>query len=490
MDMAIQERIPVLNPADDVQIGEIDAQSVAAVDLVVGRARTAFPLWAAIPAHERARLLVDGARNIAAHQEELAELLVRENGKPYAQAFDEIATGSRLFEKYGAEATRQYGRTIPGDAQPGTETDLILTRREPRGVLGAIIAFNSPIDLFSHKTAAALATGNVVIIKPAEDAPLTVIRTVELLHEAGIPRDALQVVTGYGTTVGAALAEHPGVDILSLTGSTTAGTSVARAAAARLTPVMLELGGNDALIVRPDADLSLAVEQAVFGRTLANGQICCSNKRLIVHRDVADVFTRELVSALHGVRVGNPNTDRTVEMGPLIHSRAATLATTQVARAVSQGAEVIAGTGVAEQNYFAPTVLTGVKPGTDVATDMEIFASVFPIISYNTDIEAISIANDSRYGLNASVFTTDIQAAVRVAHHLQVGTVSINATGLYRPDALAYGGRKYSGFGREGLEVSLEELTHTKNISIRNVIPIEPAGYPSYPNEEPGSLRS
>lgn len=474
------ESIAVLNPSDSAQIGEITAQSAETVDQAVARARAAFPAWAAVPAHERARRLAEGARSFAAHHVQLAELLVRENGKPYAQAFDEISTASRLFQKYGAEALRQYGRTIPGDAQPGTETDLILTRREPRGVLAAIIAFNAPMDLFSHKTAAALATGNVVIIKPAEAAPLTVIRAVELLHEAGIPRDALQVVTGYGQTVGSALAEHPGVDILSLTGSTGAGISVARAAAARLTPVMLELGGNDPLIVRADADMPLAVEQAVFGRTLANGQICCSNKRLIVHADIVEEFTRSLVARLAQIRVGNPNSDRSVDMGPLIHARAAELATSQVARAVEQGATLLAGTGVAEANYFAPTVLSDVEPGTDVATNMEIFASVFPIIRYETDVEAISIANDSTYGLNASVFTSDIQAAIRFAHHLQAGTVSINATGLYRPDAIAYGGRKSSGFGREGLEVSLEELTHVKNIAIRNVMPAEPAGFPGF----------
>src|SRR5689334_14496261 len=152
--MTTIESIAVLNPADNVQIGEIAAQSVETVDDTVARARAAFPGWASVPAHERARRMAEGARNIAAHHVELAELLVRENGKPYAQAFDEIATASRLFEKYGAEAIRQYGRTIPGDAQPGTEADLILTWREPRGVLGAIIAFNSPIDLFSHKAAA------------------------------------------------------------------------------------------------------------------------------------------------------------------------------------------------------------------------------------------------------------------------------------------------------------------------------------------------
>ncbi|MFT4231974.1 MAG: aldehyde dehydrogenase family protein [Leucobacter sp.] len=478
--MSTLERIPVLNPADDAQIGEIEVQTPETLDGFVSRARAAFPAWAAIPAHERSRRLHEASRLIGEHQEELAELLVRENGKPWDQAFAEIGTASRLFASYGAEAVRQHGITIPGDAQPGTERDLIFTRREPRGVLGAIIAFNAPMDLFSHKTAAALASGNVVIIKPAEAAPLTVIRAAELIWEAGVPRDALQILTGRGRDVGAALAEHPGIDILSLTGSAAAGISVARSAAKRLTPVMLELGGNDPLIVRPDADLDLAIEQAVFGRTQANGQICCSNKRLIVQADVVDEFTRRLVERLAPIRIGDPNLDRSIGMGPLIHARAARTATEQVARAVEQGAEVIHGTGAADRNFFAPTVLANVAPGTDVATDMEIFASVFPVIRYETDAEAIGIANDTSFGLNASVFTNDARAAMFAAHHLQAGTVSINATGLYRPDAIAYGGRKLSGFGREGLEVSFEEMTHVKNIAFRGILPTQPPGFPDF----------
>lgn len=471
--------IDVFNPSTGKHLESITDTGADGVDVAVRRARAAFPGWAATPAHERCAILQRAAGLLREHRVELAELLTSENGKPYAQAFGEIGDAARLLEKYGQEALRLYGETIPGDAQPGTEGDLILTRREPRGVLGAVIPFNSPIDIFAHKVGPALASGNCAVIKPPEVDPLTVMRATELLHEAGVPRDVLMIVNGFGITTGAALAAHPGIDVVSFTGSTAAGLSVAAAAISRLSPVMLELGGNDPLIVCRDADLELALDEVVFGRTLANGQICCANKRLLVHRDLEEDFTAGLLERVAALRVGDPSADRDVELGPLITDVSAERVAAQVRAAMGEGAELLAGDPMAHGNFVGPIVLGAVQPGSSIASDAEVFGPVFPIVSFDDDRQAIKIANDSPFGLNASIFTQDLKRAMYLAHHVQAGTVSVNASGLYRPDAIDYGGRKMSGFGREGLRASFHELTHVKTISLRGALPREASGYPT-----------
>jgi succinate-semialdehyde dehydrogenase/glutarate-semialdehyde dehydrogenase len=470
--------IDVLNPATGEHLDSIVDVGADGVDDAVRRARAAFPRWAATPAHERSAILQRAGGLLQEHRVELAELLTRENGKPYPQAFGEIGDAARLLEKYGHEALRLYGETIPGDAQPGTEGDLILTRREPRGVLGAVIPFNSPMDIFAHKVGPALASGNCAVIKPPEVDPLTVMRATELLHEAGVPRDVLILVNGLGMTTGAPLAAHRGIDVVSFTGSTAAGLSVAAAAIARLRPVMLELGGNDPLIVCHDADLELTLDQVMFGRTLANGQICCANKRLLVHRDLVEDFTAGLLERVTALRMGDPSADRTVELGPLITDVAAKRVAAQVQTAMDEGAELLAGEPTASGNFIGPIVLGRVLPGSSIASDAEVFGPVFPVVSFDNDQQAIRIANDSSFGLNASIFTRDLQRAVYLAHHVQAGTVSVNASGLYRPDAIEYGGYKMSGFGREGLRASFHELTQVKTIALRGVLPRETSGYP------------
>lgn len=471
--------IEILNPSTGAVIDSVEDVGATGVDDAVRRARAAFPAWAATPAHERHAILKRAAAALLEHRDELATLLTAENGKPYTQAYGEVGDAARLVEKYGQEGIRLYGETIPGDAQPGTEGDLIITRRESRGVLGAVIPFNSPMDIFAHKVGPALASGNCAVIKPPEVDPLTVMRATALFHEAGVPPDVLVLVNGRGATTGAALAAHPGIDVVSLTGSTAAGLSVAHAAISRLAPVMLELGGNDPLIVCEDADLDATLDEVMFGRTLVNGQVCCANKRLLVQRPLVAEFLDKLLARASALSVGDPSADRDVELGPLITEAAADRVVDQVRTAIGEGAKLLYGEPTRDGGFVGPIVLDGVKHGMSVAGEAEVFGPLFPVVAFDEYDEALRIANDSPFGLNASVFTRDIDRAIFFAHHLQAGTISINASGLYRPDAIDYGGYKMSGYGREGMRASFHELTQVKTIALRGALPRQASGYPS-----------
>ena len=289
-------------------------------------------------------------------------LLSRENGKTRREIFGEIAAAIRIWRGYAEEAKRIFGKAIPLDSVPGRETSLAITIRQPRGVVVAIVPFNYPVELWSHKAAGALAAGNAVITKPPEECPLTVIRIAAFLEEAGLPRAAHQVVTGPGETVGAALVRAPGVQMVAMTGSTAAGRHIAHAAADTLKKVHLELGGNDATIVCADADPQSVASDLIAGRfTSGNGQICCAVKRVLVDEFVYDDLLDALVAKTKSLTVGDPLSDDT-DVGPLINEEAAVNVEAQVRKAVAEGAKVVAG-GTRNGTFYAPTILTGVKSG-------------------------------------------------------------------------------------------------------------------------------
>lgn len=460
--------LQVTNPATGGVIDTVPEASREQFDLAIAAARGGAVAWACVPVHERVSVLRRFAGLLDEHAERIATLLTTENGKPLGQARAEVAGSVRMFRSYAEEALRLYGTVIPGGVQEGFERDLITIHREPFGVLGAILPFNFPVDLFTHKVAPALATGNAVVVKPAENAPLAVLEVVRLLHDAGVPGNVLQVVTGSGRTVGSWLANSVGIDLVSFTGSTDVGIAVAQAAARRLTPTFLELGGNDPLIVFPDADLDATVADAIDSRLLCNGQCCCATKRLIVHRDIAGDLVDVLGAKLAALRVGDPR-DSSTDVGPLIDERAADRAAEHVAVAVSQGARLAVGDGTANRAYFAPTLLVDVDRKADMAGNTEVFAPTLPVIEFGELDEAVSIANQTHYGLNAAVFTADLGLGLRVAKRLESGTVVVNGGTTYRPDAIPFGGYKLSGLGREGVTVTLQEFTQPKTISLRSV---------------------
>ncbi|UOF92959.1 aldehyde dehydrogenase family protein [Fodinisporobacter ferrooxydans] len=466
------ETIPVYNPASMEVIDSVPLASAEDVEEALDHAQKGKVVWAKTPIHKRSEILIRFSELLQVHRAELADTLCREVGKTLEQAGLEIDTGTRLFRGFAEKVKSLYGQTVPLDSQAGLERDVLLTRHEPIGVLAGILPFNFPIDLFSHKVAPALAAGNAVIIKPALEAPLTVIKVTELLHEAGVPGNVMQVITGDGQLVGDILAGSPKVDLISFTGSTNTGIKVAQNGAKHLSRVFLELGGNDPLIVFDDADLDEAVQHAVVGRTWANGQCCCANKRLIVQQSVMDEFTHKLLKAIAEYTVGNP-LDQTTKVGPLITEKAANTVKQQVEQTVQAGAQVLYGGERFGQCFYSPTVLGNVTPDMEVARDMEIFGPVFPLISFTTDEEAIQIANNSIYGLNGSVFTKNINRAINASFGIQSGVISVNGSGLYRPDAAQFGGYKMSGLGREGLTITLEEMTQVKTVVLRNALNIQ-----------------
>lgn len=450
-------------------MGEVALATPADIEQALVVASAAKRVWAQTPIHRRYDILIRYSQLLAEHRERLAAMLTAESGKLLAETLGEVDTGTRLFRGYAERAKTLHGDSFPLEVQPGLERDLLVTRREPLGLMLAIIPFNFPVDVFSHKVAPALAAGNAVIVCPPPDDPLAVNEAVRLFEAAGLPAGVVQVLNGRGPDVAGRMTGDPRVDVISLTGSTRTGVTVAQSGARHLARTFLELGGNDALVVFADADLELAAREAVGGRLLANGQCCCANKRLIVERSVARHFTDLLGQALEQVHMGNPLDDG-VELGPLIKEAAAERVEAQIGETLAQGARLRLGGTRAAGSFFPATLLEDVPASAAIASDMEVFGPVFPVIPFDTESEALSIANQSVYGLNGSVFTRDMARALRVSFAMECGIVAVNRTGLYRPDLAGFGGYKLSGLGREGLAYSLEQLTQLKSVALREVL--------------------
>ena len=352
---------PVMNPATGEQIATVPRASTADVVRAVAAAREGAGRMAALPARRRFEILEAVARRIEASQDVLGVLLCRENGKRIGETTSEVGVAARIFRGYAEEAKRVFGRSFPLDAIPGRERSLAITMRQPLGVIAAIVPFNYPVELWSHKVAGGLAAGNAVITKTPEDCPLAVIEISRYLEEAGLPRAAHQLVTG-AAEVGEALVASEGVQMVAMTGSTAAGRRILEVAARTLKKVHLELGGNDATIVCEDADVAATADALVQGRfTSGNGQICCAVKRVLAHRAVYPALLSALTARTAGLKLGNPM-DPATDVGPLINRRGAERVEAQVRAAVADGAQVVAGGG-RDGNFFQPTILTGVAPG-------------------------------------------------------------------------------------------------------------------------------
>jgi acyl-CoA reductase-like NAD-dependent aldehyde dehydrogenase len=461
-----REGLAVLAPADGSLVGTIDVTSPDEIPGHVATARSGFASWSRVPIGARAAMLEAAADALAPRAEEIGRLMARESGKILSQSIFEVRGSIGLLRGNGERARALEGRLIPTSAWPGNERDVAWEERIPLGVVAAIIPFNFPVELAVEKAAAALVMGNAVILKPPGEDPLAILEVVAALHAAGVPRDVLLVAAGPG--VGAALASAEGIDAVSLTGSTRAGISVARSGAAYLRRLHLELGGNDALIVLDDADLDLALSEAVRGRLMMNGQTCASNKRIILHRAIAERFRDALVSRVATVRVGDP-LDPASEMGPLIDAEAAATVAGQARRAIEEGARLVLGDLTPRGAFLDPHVLADVPPSAGVARDDEVFGPVFTLVTVDDDEQAVRVANASMYGLMGSVFSADVARALAVADRLETGGVVVNGTGNYRPPFIPFGGVKMSGYGREGLGYTLEEMSQLRFTVIRRL---------------------
>jgi acyl-CoA reductase-like NAD-dependent aldehyde dehydrogenase len=462
----------VRNPGTGEIIDEVPLATEGDIDRALKAAAEGAARMRALPAHRRSAILSRAAEAIKARREELATLLARENGKPIGQTRAEVEVAGRLFSGFAEEGRRMFGRTIPMDAVPGNERHFAMTIRQPLGVVAAIVPFNYPVELYAHKAAAALAAGNSVIAKPPSACPLALLKIAEILEEAGLPRGAHQMITGAGELVGERLARSPIVRLVSVTGSTAVGIRLAELGAKNLQKIHLELGGNDATIVCADADLDKATDAIVLGRLArGNGQICCAVKRVFVDSRIYAEFAALLVAKVSRLKVGDQLAEDT-DCGPLITESAAKKVEASINEAVKAGAKLLFG-GPRRGSFIVPTVLGEVPTSVPLFRE-ETFCPVAPLVSFTDEEEAIRMANDSPYGLQASVFTKDISRALTMASRLEAGSVIVNWSTALRSENVPFGGIKMSGHGREALHDTLMDMTEQKAIVIHNAFPAEP----------------
>lgn len=458
----------VRNPGTGKVIDKVPAATLQDAETALQAAQRGKQAMARLPAHERSAILMRVAEAMEANKPELSALLAQENGKPIRQTREEVGAAIRIFRGFAEETKRIFGQIVPMDAVPGLERHFAMTIRQPLGVVAAIVPFNYPVELYAHKGAAALAAGNAVIMKPPSNCPLALLRLAALMEEAGLPRAAHQVITGPGSLIGEFLARSPGIQMVTVTGSTEVGIKISQLAAQHLKKVHLELGGNDATIVCADADLDTAAEAVVLGRLArGNGQICCAVKRVFVDAQVYDRFADILTRKARALKVGDQLEEDT-DVGPLITEQAARQVEALINDAVAAGATLRAG-GPRRDAFIEPTVLTNIPPDVELFRE-ETFGPVAPLVPFQSLDEAIRMANDTPYGLQAAVFTQNISRALDIAHRLEVGGVIINWSSAVRVESLPFGGVKMSGHGREGLHDTLNEMTEQKTILVYDAL--------------------
>jgi aldehyde dehydrogenase (NAD+) len=450
---------PTYDPADGSVLAEVARGGEADVAAAVAAARAAFPAWADRFGAERGRILWDIARRIRAEAEALAALETRNTGKPLRQARADVEVAARYFEFYAGAADKWGGRTIP---VPGPFLDYTL--REPLGVCAEIIPWNYPLQIGARAIAAPLAVGNTVVLKPAEEAPLTVLELARIAAEAGVPPGVLNVVAGYGPEAGAALARNPGIDHLTFTGSVEVGREVMAAAARNIVPVLLELGGKSPNVVFPSADLERAIPIIANAVVQNAGQTCSAGSRLLVHRTVHDEVVERLAAHFRRLSVGPGLADP--DVGPLISAAQYARVRGFLEQAEREGVRVRADTPVPAAGWFVPpTVLDGVAPASVLFRE-EIFGPVVAVTPFADEEEAVRLANGTPYGLVAAVWTRDLGQGHRVARRIRAGQVFLNAYGAGGGVEMPFGGFGQSGFGRQkGLE-ALEHYTQVKNVAV------------------------
>jgi betaine-aldehyde dehydrogenase len=463
VDSAGGDRIEVENPSRREPLGSVPRGTAEDVDRAVKAAAAAFPDWGRLPARERGVALSRIADDLAEITEELARTIAAETGNAIrTQARGEAATTADIFRYFGGVASEQKGEVLPLG-----EDLLSYTRREPLGVVAAVVPWNAPVMLAALKVAMALCTGNTLVLKAAEDAPLGVLRMAEVAARH-LPDGVLNVLTGYGEECGGALLNHPEIAKISFTGSTEVGRIAMRAAAERILPVSLELGGKAPAIVYPDSNDDATVTHVIAAMRFARqGQSCTAGSRLYVHRDIFDDFTGKLATALDQMVVGDALDDAS-DIGSIISGTQDERVCGYVSEALEQGATALVG-GLPDEGrpgyQHRPTVFTGIEHSWRVTRE-EVFGPVLVALPWDDEDQVIGWANDTHYGLAAFVFSHDLDAALRAAHRIEAGWVQVNRSGGQLP-GMSYGGKKMSGLGSEySIEGALESFTQRKSITI------------------------
>jgi glyceraldehyde-3-phosphate dehydrogenase (NADP+) len=456
------KKIAVSNPYTGKTIDSVPQATSKHIEQALAAAVLGFQELRSWTSLRRSQALYKASRLVGKQAKELALTLTREVGKTLAESKAEVARCREVLQLSAEEAKRIHGETVPFDAAPGGEGRRGFYFRQPLGVIVAISPFNFPLNLAAHKIGPALAAGNAIILKPSSLAPLAAIQLGKILIEAGFPPRAISVITGSGQRVGQALVSDPRTKMISFTGSDSVGRSIARRAGIRKTA--LELGSNSAVVLMEDAGLAEAVPAIIRGACALAGQVCISVQRVFVQEAIYDLFVELASREIEKIRTGSPE-DKGTDMGPMISATAAARAAAWVRQAEQQGAQLSHPLRV-KGNMFQPLFLTNVSPNMKICCE-EAFAPVFTVIPFVEEEVAYRLVNMSRYGLQAGVFTADVDRAWRAAEAIDCGGVIINDVPTYRADLMPYGGMKDSGQGREGPKFAIEEMTDIKLVGFK-----------------------
>ena len=453
------ETMPVVDPFQQSVIDTVPRASAADMELAIASAVRGAQAMGKLTSYQRYEILRKAADLMSQQAEDLARTITQEEGKVIAEGRVEAQRGVQTITLSAEEAKRLHGETVPLDAAPGNINQFGFTIRVPVGVVAAISPFNFPLNLVCHKVGPALAAGNSVVLKPASDTPLSALKLTKILLEAGLPEEAIQCVTGSGGEIGDFLTADPRVRKITFTGSMEIGEHICRNAGIK--KVTMELGSNSPLIVMSDADLEkVAAATAASGFSNA-GQTCISTQRVFADRRIYADFLDALVESTQAFAPGNPQ-DESVRMGPMIRESDATRVGEWIAEAVQQGARIAVG-GDYEGTLHAPTVVADATPDMRVSRE-ELFGPAVAVSSFSDINEAIAMANDTRFGLSAGIFTQNIDWAMRFAREVHSGNLHINSSPLWRADLMPYGGLKDSGMGKEGPAYAVQEMTELKMV--------------------------
>ncbi|MDH4108280.1 MAG: NAD-dependent succinate-semialdehyde dehydrogenase [Gammaproteobacteria bacterium] len=462
------DELPVTNPATGAELARLPQASREDTIEAIEAAQSAFPAWAALPARERSKLLKAWHDLIVANVDDLARILTAEQGKPLPEARGEILYGAAFFEWYAEEAKRVYGETIPA---PKADQRLIVLR-QPIGVCAAITPWNFPMAMIPRKAAPALAAGCTMVLKPASATPLSALALAELADRAGIPGGVFNVVPGRAGIVGDELATNPIVRKLTFTGSTEVGRELMAKASGTIKKISLELGGNAPVLVFDDADVGVAVQGALASKFRNMGQTCVCANRIYAQAGIYDEFVERFAEAVAALKVGD-GFDESVQQGPLIDEAAVLKTEEHLRDAVARGARIVTGGGRHSLGgtYFQPTVVAGAIGDMLVARE-ETFGPLAPVFRFETEEEAVRMANDTEYGLAAYFFTRDNARIWRVGEALEFGVIGIN-TGITSFEGAPFGGLKASGIGREGSHLGIDEFLEIKYMCVAEICPVK-----------------
>ncbi|PYZ98343.1 aldehyde dehydrogenase [Alteribacter lacisalsi] len=457
-----QEYQDLLSPYDGEKLAEIPVASETEADRAIAAAFHARKDMRKLPAHQRAEILYNVSRLIEENREEAARLIAVEAAKPLQTARTEVARSIMTYKFASEEARRLPNEMINMDAAPGGEGRIAYAVREPAGVAAAITPFNFPMNLVAHKLGPAVASGNTIVLKPASQTPLSAYFIAEQFEKAGLPKGALNVITGKGSVIGDKIVTDPRVSVVTFTGSPEVGIGLRNKAG--LKKMTLELGSNSAVIIDKGVDVRSIADRLVLGAFAYQGQVCISLQRIYAHESVKDAVIEAMKEKADSLVYGHP-LDEAADISSLISEGDCDRVMEWIREAENKGAEVCLG-GERNGNTVLPTILADVPHDASVSC-REVFGPVVHVNGFSDWQEAVDLVNDSDYGLQAGVFTNDMNKAFRASEELEAGGVLINDIPTFRVDHMPYGGVKNSGYGREGIKYAIQEMTEMKLVSFR-----------------------